>query len=69
MLKYIFCLIFGIVRYKYFVVFDNSDKKQIYLNHVPDSIILDGICYNILSETSELTNKTMVYSWLKLERA
>ena len=68
MLKYIFSLIFGIVRYKYYVVFDNGDKKQVYLNHIPDSIVLDGIYYNVLSETSELINKTMIYSWLKLER-
>jgi len=68
MINYIFCLLFGLIRYKYFIVFENGIKKQIYIKHIPDSILFEGSYYNVISETSEIINKTMVYSWLKIEK-
>jgi|688.fasta_scaffold1875345_1 hypothetical protein len=67
MIIYFLCFLFGIVRNKYYAVINNK-IIELKITHKPDSIIINGDTYIVLSETSVTINKTMVYNWLKLEK-
>jgi len=69
MLSYIFCLVFKIIRYRYFMVFEDGSIKRVYLKDVPDTIYFskEKKYFTVLNETSEIINKTLIYQWIKVE--
>jgi len=69
MLSYIFCFIFKIIRYRYFIVFEDGSTERVYLKYVPDIIYFprEKLYYTVLNETSEIINKTLIYQWIKIE--
>jgi hypothetical protein len=68
MVFYFFCKLLGIVRYKYFLVFDDGSKKQIRIKNNMDYIIFNGDdkIYEVMSVTSEIINYTLIYQWLRV---
>lgn len=69
MLKQIFYILLGITLNRYFIVSDDNNVIELNITHKPDSIILeDGNTYLVLTETSEIKSKFLVYNWLKLEK-
>ena len=69
MLSYIFCFIFKIIRYRYFLVFEDGTTERVYLRYAPDIIYYpkEQIYYTVQSETSEIIDKTLIYQWLTIE--
>lgn len=69
MFKQIFYILLGITLNRYFIVSDDNNVIELNITHKPDSIILeDGNTYLVLSETSEIKSKFLVYNWLKIEK-
>jgi len=70
MIEYIFCLVFKIIRNRYYIVFEDGTSERIFLTHSPNIIYFskEHLYYSVQSETSEVINKTLVYNWLKVEK-
>lgn len=69
-ITYYFCLLFGIVRYRYYITDENGEVKRRYLKHIPTTIhdIETDSYYSVTGEVTEIINKTLVYIWLKTSK-
>ena len=71
---YFFCRIFSIIRYRYYITNpETNEVERLFIKKASDYIVIKdkkGISctYRVLNETASLINKTMVYSWLKIEK-
>lgn len=66
---YYFCILFGIIRQKIYVVYPNGELKRIYLKNIP-TIIHDrnkNKDYAVVSVVSDTVNKSMIYYYIKVE--
>lgn len=66
---YYFCILFGIIRQKTYVVYPNGELKRIYLKNIP-TIIHDrnkNKDYAVVSVVSDTVNKSMIYYYIKVE--
>lgn len=66
---YYFCILFGIIRQKTYVVHPNGELKRIYLKNIP-TIIHDrnkNKDYAVVSVVSDTVNKSMIYYYIKVE--
>lgn len=66
---YYFCILFGFIRQKKFLIYPNGEIKRAYINNIP-TIIHDRESnkdYAIVSVVSDTVNKAMVYYYIKIE--
>lgn len=69
MFKYIFCLIFGIIRSRTFLVVGNH-KIEVKIKNIPDILYYKNKekIYKVNKVIAQPINKTLVYYWLHVEK-
>lgn len=70
MIKYIFCKLFGIIRVKNFLVFEDKTFKCIHIKTVPNIIFLkkENEYYSVNNVIGEIINDTLVHNWIYVEK-
>lgn len=69
MFKYCFCLIFGIIRSKTFLVM-GGHKIEVKIKAIPDMLYYKKRekIYKVNKVIAQPINKTLVYYWLHIEK-
>jgi hypothetical protein len=64
-----FCIIFGILRKRIYLVFPDGSIERTYLKYIPDIVHnrKENKDYSVITVVGETINKTMIYYYLKLD--
>lgn len=69
-ISYYFCILFGIVRCRYYLVYPDGCIEKTYIRQFPNIMYnrKKNEYYLVSNVVSEIVNKTMIYYYIKLEK-